>query len=185
MMIRRATIDDHHGIVDLIGRYQHDRLSPEERKGGFLSAEFTLQQVVEAAGDLGVFVAREAGEVVGAVFAFRHDAGNHPPIVREMLRTAEKSLFRQQPLGARRYFVYGPVCIAREHRGRGLLRSLLSRVLDELSGRYEAGVTLVANENAHSLRAHTAGLGMEQVAEFDFNGRRHSVLAFEARGGPL
>lgn len=181
MLIRRAITDDHPGIVDLIARYHYDRLSPEERDGGFLSAEFTLQQVAETAGDLGVFVAREAGVVAGVVFAFRHDAGNHPPIVREMLRTAETSSFRQQPLGARRLFVYGPVCIAREHRGRGLLRSLFSAALKELSGRYDAGVTLVANHNTHSLGAHIEGLGMERVGEFDFNGRRHSVLAFDAR----
>jgi len=180
-MIRRATAEDHRGIVALIARHHYDRLSPEERKGGFLSAEFTLQQVVETSGDLGIVVAREAGEVIGAVFAFRHDAGNHPPIVREMLRTVEQASLRQRPLGTRRFFVYGPVCIDRKHRGRGLLRSLFSAVLKELSGRYEAGVTFVANDNAPSLRAHTAGLGMEQVGEFDFNGRRHSVLAFEAR----
>ena len=184
-MIRRATADDYGGIVELVARYHYDRLSAEEREGGFLSAEFTLQQVAETAGDLGVFVAREAGVVVGVVFAFRHDAGNHPPIVREMLRTVERASLRQRPLNTRRLFVYGPVCIAREHRGRGLLRSLYSAVLKELSGQFEAGVTFVANDNAHSLRAHTAGLGMVQVAEFDFNGRRHSVLAFEARADRL
>ena len=80
-----------------------------------------------------------------------------------------------------RLFVYGPVCLSRSHRGRGVLRQLFGVLRDRLTRRFEYAVTLVAADNSHSLRAHTAGLGMDEITQFDHGGQRYHLLAIDVR----
>ncbi|MBU6434470.1 MAG: hypothetical protein KGS09_19780 [Nitrospirae bacterium] len=48
-----------------------------------------------------------------------------------------------------------------------------------LDEEFDVGVAFVADENAHSLRAHLDRLGMEQVGDFAFSGKDYHILAFE------
>jgi hypothetical protein len=59
-----------------------------------------------------------------------------------------------------------------------VLRALYRALVSGLAGRFDYGVTLVAEENPHSLRAHTQGLGMNDVARFEHDSRSYHVLAF-------
>jgi hypothetical protein len=74
--------------------------------------------------------------------------------------------------------------VDRAHRGRGVLRGLFRTLLREISTRFDAGVAFVAEDNQRSLAAHVAGLGMQDVGEFEFTGRRYRILAFRAAATP-
>lgn len=81
-----------------------------------------------------------------------------------------------------RVFIYGPVCIDRAYRGRGLLRGLYETLRREVAGRYDIGVAFVADDNPRSLRVHVDGLGMGDVGEFVFWGKQYHILAFHMTG---
>lgn len=51
-------------------------------------------------------------------------------------------------------------------------------MLAEMAGEFEVGVTLVSDDNPHSLQAHIDGLGMDDVARFEHGGRQYHLLAF-------
>lgn len=178
MEIGRAAPEDYAGILRLQAANYSENLSAQERQGGFLSAEFTPAQVAAMAEDLGIMVAREAGEVIGYLCAHRADLAPLPPVVEAMLRCCRSARHGHRRLGEARLFVYGPVCVARAQRGRGVLRALYRALVSGLAGRFDYGVTLVAEENPHSLRAHTQGLGMNDVARFEHDSRSYHVLAF-------
>lgn len=181
MEIRRASPGDYAGIIELQAANFLAKLTVEEREGGFLSAQFTLPQLVAMANDLGVLVARDADRVVGYVCAHRKDLAPVPPVVEAMVRCCRTASYRGTLLAHARLFAYGPVCIARAHRGRGLLRRLYGAVVAEVTGRFEFGVTLVSQDNRHSLHAHVDGLGMDDVARFEHGGRQYHLLAFAVR----
>lgn len=182
MEIRRAAPGDYAGILRLQAANHSANLTAREREGGFLSAEFTPQQVAAMAQDLGILVARENAAVVGYLCAHRADLSPLPQVVEAMLRCCRAAPFGARLLGETRLFVYGPVCVAREQRGAGVLRALYRALLGQVAGRFDHGVTLVAAENQHSLRAHTLGLGMQDVARFEHRNRSYHVLAFEVAG---
>ena len=179
MEISRATPGDYAGILRLQAANYSENLTAREREGGFLSAEFTPAQVAAMAQDPGILVARESAAVVGYLCAHRADLTPLPPVVEAMLRCCRTARCGNRALGETRLFVYGPVCIAREQRGAGVLRALYRALLAQVAGRFDHGVTLVAAENEHSLRAHTLGLGMQDVARFEHADRRYHLLAFE------
>jgi hypothetical protein len=180
--ISRANPGDYAGILRLQAANYSGNLTAQERAGGFLSAQFTPAQIATMAEDLGIMVAREAGVLAGYLCAHRADLAPLPPVVAEMLRCCRSARCGSRVLGETRLFVYGPVCIARAARGAGVLRALYSALLAQATGLFDYGVTLVAEENPHSLRAHTLGLGMHDLARFEHAGRRYHLLAFDVAG---
>ena len=67
---RRAVPDDYQEILRLQSANFIANLSNEERKKGFLSAQFTLEQTAQIAADLGTTLAVVEGRVAGFVCAF-------------------------------------------------------------------------------------------------------------------
>lgn len=174
---RRAQPQDFSAILQLQSDNYIGNLSVEERKEGFLSAEFTPEQVAAIAGDIGIVVAAEARSVLGYLCGFRRDFDHQSPVIAKMLEAFDRVPFRGKALASYKTFIYGPVCIGRAQRGRGLLRGLYEALKKE-AREFEVGVAFVSRDNPHSLRAHVAGLGMAEVGEFEVKGNVYVILAF-------
>jgi hypothetical protein len=153
-------------------------LSEEERRDGFLSAEFTLKQVARMAEELGTTVAIAGNDVAGFVCAFRREFDTGSPVIGKMIECYDRLQLAGRPLSAYSSYIYGPVCIAREYRRRGLLRGLYEAQTRDLAAQFEIGVAFVARSNPHSLQAHVAGLRMIEVGDFECNGNDYVILAF-------
>jgi len=175
---RRAEPRDFPAILAIQSANYVDNLSQEDRGDGFLSAEFTPEQVAEMAGDIGIIVAADSQSVLGYLCGFRCDFNHQSPVIAKMLDTFPSVQFEGKPLSAYKVFIYGPVCIDQQHRGRGLLRGLYEAQKREVAGQFEVGVAFVARNNPNSLQAHVAGLGMTEVGEFEVKGNVYVTLAF-------
>ena len=175
---RRAAAADYKQILQLQSANYIANLTEEERKSGFLSAQFSLEQTAKIAQDLGTMVAILDQRVVGFLCAFRNEFPSGSPVIAEMLLNYPLFRFEDRPLSGFTSYIYGPVCIARECRGRGVLRGLYEAQRKELAGRFEIGVAFVSHSNAHSLRAHVNGLGMSAVGDFQVGENRYIALAF-------
>jgi predicted GNAT superfamily acetyltransferase len=177
-VFRRAGPQDYSAILRLQSENFIGNLSPEDRNEGFLSAEFTSRQVARIAEDLGTTIASIDGTVVAFLCAFRNEFDHGSPVIAKMLESYDRAEFEGKSLSAYKSYIYGPVCIDRAYRGRGLLRGLYEAQKQELAGRFEIGVAFVSRSNLHSLEAHVAGLEMTEVCDFEFNGNLYVILAF-------
>ena len=178
MEFRRASAGDYPAIFRLQTANLVDNLGPDERDDGFLAAGFNLPQIDQIARDVGIIVAEERVVVVGCVCLLRPEFDHRPPAMTELVRRLDRVRFGGRLLCDQRPVVYGPVVIDRAQRRRGGLRGLYERMLQEVAGRFEVGVALVAEENRHSVNAHVAGLGMTPVGGFECGGRSYLILAF-------
>lgn len=174
----RATPRDFPAILKLQSANYIGNLSVEERAEGFLSAEFTYEQIAEMAGDIGIVVASDSQSALGYLCGFRCGFNHQSPVIAKMIEVFDRVHFQGKPLASYKTFIYGPVCIDRAHRGRGLLRGLYDALKKEVAGQFDVGVAFVARSNSHSLRAHVAGLGMAEVGEFKVKGDVYAILAF-------
>ena len=175
---RRAVPDDYQEILRLQSANFIANLSDEERKKGFLSAQFTLEQTAQIAADLGTTLAVVEGRVAGFVCAFRNEFETGLPVIAQMMASYDRLVFEGRPLSSFQSYIYGPVCIAKEYRGRGLLRGLYETQKSDLAGRFDIGIAFVARNNPHSLAAHVHGLGMVEAGDFTFKENRYATLAF-------
>jgi predicted GNAT superfamily acetyltransferase len=183
-VFRCATVHDYPAIIELQAANHIRNLSLDERGQGFLSAEFSESQIAAIAEDLGIIVAVSAGELAGFLCAFGKEFNHGSPVIAKMLGSYERALFEGRPLSAYDSYIYGPVCIARAFRGRGLLRGLYEAQLRVLAGRFDVGVAFVSRDNPHSLSAHVIGLGMKEAGEFEVGGKSYVILAFAVPAGP-
>jgi predicted GNAT superfamily acetyltransferase len=177
-VFRRAAAEDCPAILQLQSANFIANLSESERQEGFLSAQFTLEQTAQIAEDLGTMVAVVDDKLAGFLCAFRREFDTGSPVIAKMLESYDRVTFEGKPLSFFNSYMYGPVCIAREHRRRGLLRGLYEAQKRDLAGRFEVGVAFVSRSNPHSLQAHVAGLGMIEVGDFELKGNIYVILAF-------
>ncbi|MGH7875214.1 MAG: N-acetyltransferase [Candidatus Binatia bacterium] len=175
---RRARVVDYPHILRLQSANFIANLTAEERKQGFLSAQFSAAQTAQIAEDLGTMVALVDDQVAGFLCAFRNQFETGSPVIARMLESYDRLLFEGRPLSFFKSYIYGPVCIGREYRQRGLLRGLYEAQKNDLAGRFDLGVAFVARNNPHSLQAHVAGLGMSKVGDFEVADNIYVVLAF-------
>ena len=175
---RRAGREHYAGIVRLQRANYIGNLSAEERREGFLSAEFSLEQVAAIASDLGIAIVTIDDELAGCLCAIRREFDHGSPVVAKMLASYDQASFESKPVSAFNSYIYGPVCIARQYRRRGLLHGLVNFQKEDLAGQFEIGVALVSHSNDHSMQAHVAGLGMAVAGEFELNGNLFAILAF-------
>jgi hypothetical protein len=164
VVFRRAQPPDYPAILRLQSVNFIANLSEEERKEGFLSAEFSPEQVSRLAEDLGTTLATSNGEVLGFLCAFRNEFDHGAPVIAKMLDTYDLATFDGHPLSSYSTYIYGPVCIHRDYRRQGLLRGLYEEQKQDLAGEFDVGVAFVSRNNPHSLDAHIAGLGTPRWA---------------------
>jgi hypothetical protein len=176
--IGRATSEDLPGILSLQEANHIARLSAEECRGGFLSARFSMAQFAAFASDLGIVVAREKERIIGFMCASRHDFDSGSPIVESMLAGLEGLSLGGRELSRDRICIYGPVCIAADQRGRGVLRRLFHALKAELAGKCANGAAFIARNNPHSFDAHVHGLGMVKIGSFAHGGKMYDIVAF-------
>ncbi len=181
LLFRRLTDEDCEGVLALQEANLFDNLSTDARRDGFLSARFSREQFVRMDSDVGVLVARDARRVVGYLCASGVEFNRQFPLLLAMIERYGEVSFEGRALADQKTFVYGPACVDRAYRGRGVLRGLFRNLLRQIPGRFDAGVAFVAADNQRSLGAHGTGLGMHDVGEFEFNGKRYRILAFGAR----
>ncbi|HWO43135.1 MAG TPA: N-acetyltransferase [Candidatus Eisenbacteria bacterium] len=183
VQFRRAEPGDFPAILRLQSANHIRNLGPDDRRFGFLSAEFSPAQISAIAADLGITVGVTGETVAGFLCAFRREFEHGSPVIAAMSAAYDRVRFDGRPLASFNSYIYGPVCIDREFRGRGLLRGLYDAQLRALAGRFEIGVAFVSRDNPHSLNAHVLGLGMFEAGEFELGGKSYVILAFRVPDG--
>lgn len=157
--IAPATHDDIDGILAL-----QEANQPEH--GGLLSARLSRAWFESALDDLPIIVARRGVSVVGYLVSASRAAVAGVPVIAAMLRAYP---------GAADAYVYGPVCVVAEERGRGLAAAMFRELRAALPGR--EGILFIRTDNVASLRAH-ARMRMRQVAFFEHDNAALHVLAY-------
>lgn len=157
--IERATEADLDGVLELQAANQVDQ-------GGSLSAALSRDRVAAMLHELPLIVARRGDRVVGFLMTASRAMNVDVAIVQAMLAV--------YPGGPDAY-IYGPICVDKEERGRRLAQSMFAKLRHLEAGR--EGILFIRRDNEVSLRAH-ASMGMREVAEFRFDGIDFAVFSY-------
>ena len=157
--ISRASEADLDGIVELQAANQPER-------GGTLSANLPRSRIAEMMREMPLIVARRSDRITGFLMTSTRAMNADVPIISAMLAAYPGTLDA---------YVYGPVCVDAEERGKGLAQAMFSE-LRRLAPARE-GILFIRRDNSVSLRAH-AKMGMREVARFVFGGNELAVLSY-------
>lgn len=154
-----ATEADIDGIVALQAANQMAR-------GGMLSAELPRSRITEMMQAMPLIVALNRNDITGFLMTTTRAMNADIPIVKAMFEAYE---------GTGDAYVYGPICVGASERGKGLAQSLFAQLRLQQPGR--EGILFIREDNEASLKAHMR-MGINQVAEFQFNGFVYRVFSY-------
>jgi hypothetical protein len=179
MQIRLATLNDIPAVLTLHQRYHLSSISTDDLAHGFVTTAFTttqLQHLIEE--ENGLVIACGGDAVVGYTMAASWDYWSQWPIFVHMIAGLPHVNFHGQPLTVENSYQYGPVCIDRDYRGSGLLAQMFEYSRRQMAPRYPYLVTFINKKNPRSFAAHTRKIGLEVIAEFQFNDNEFYELAY-------
>ena len=157
-------------------------LSREQREDGFLSVVFSASQFVAMHREIPMVVADCGHNLGGYMCGCTLASGAGVPLLGRMISLFPRTLYKGRPLDQYPAFIYGPVCVDRAYRGKGVIEGLFGAFLAQLAGRYDVGALFVSLENPRSLNAHIHKLGMRKLCHFSFSGKEYGLLVFEVPG---
>jgi hypothetical protein len=100
IVYRRAQPEDYPAILQLQAVNFIANLSEEERKEGYLSAQFTPEQTARIAEDLGTIIAVVDDRLGGFLCAFRKEFETGSPVIAKMLESYERLRYQGAPLSS-------------------------------------------------------------------------------------
>ncbi|BCM94039.1 hypothetical protein IAD21_05935 [Abditibacteriota bacterium] len=180
VLVRVATPSDYADILALQEENYLDNVAPDKRSDGFVSTRFSLELMQQLEVPNRFYVAREeeTGKLVGYVFAgsWRFCA-IWPTFEVAIARFPIK--WKGEPISIESTFQYGPVCIAQDFRGQGVLPRLFEAVKVGARDDFPVGTTWINAANGRSLKAHVQKLGFVPLDEWEWEDKRFVMLGFE------
>ncbi|MEQ9404762.1 MAG: GNAT family acetyltransferase [Cyclobacteriaceae bacterium] len=178
MTSRKAFESDIDGMVNLQKKNLFSELNEEERKRGFVTTPFTLEQIEEAIRNNGLFVSEDNNKIVAYAFAGSWNYFEQWPIFPYMTSRFPDLNFKDFDISVQNTFQYGPVCIDINYRGKGLLNSIFEEMRIEWVKKFPLSITFINAVNEISARAHKK-IGWEIIDRFEFSGNKYLGLAFD------
>jgi len=204
MHSRRAVEADFEKIFALEDENLVSKLSlAEQKQDGFLSGSFSVEQLANfnADSELGIIICAEADpeadaetdaeirldtdaekndKLMGFLVTSRPEANPKASLPGAMVARFPNIRFEGHSLDSFKALIGGPVCVAKEYRGKGVFEELYRALPAIVDHSYELAVVLVSTNNPRSIHAHEK-VGMETIDKFEFGGRDFLTLAKRLR----
>jgi hypothetical protein len=174
-----AQLDNIPGILTLQELYLVSNLSEREKEAGFVTTPFTTTQLTDIIEQEGLFIAKDGSRIVAYIFAGSWNFFSQWPIFNYITAQFPDLRFLDFNITTTLTFQYGPICIAKEYRGEGLINSFFEFMRIHLVKKYPLSLTFINKTNIPSTKAHTEKLKWTIIADFIFNNNEYYILAYD------
>lgn len=179
LQLEVAKLSNIEGVLDLQKRYLVSNLTEEEKKSGFVTTPFSVEQLTYVINNEGLFIAKDNNKIIAYIFAESWDFFSQYPIFEYMISLFPKLKFLDFGFSTKNSFQYGPICIDKNYRGQGLINSLFEFMRIHVVKKYPLGLTFINKTNISSLKAHTQKLKWTIIGDFQFNNNEYLILAYD------
>lgn len=180
-----AKLNDIEGILALQELYLVSNLSEEEKASGFVTTAFSIAQLTEIINQEGLFVAKDNDKIIAYIFAGSWDFFSQWPIFNYMTAMFPDLRFLDFEITTTNSFQYGPICIDKKYRGKGLINVFFDFMRIHMLKKYPLSLTFINKTNIPSQKAHTEKLHWTIIADFQFNNNNYFVLAYDMNQSAL
>ena len=176
-----AKIPDIEGVLELQKLYLVSNLTEEEKKSGFVTTPFSVEQLTYVIKNEGLFISKDNTKIIAYIFAESWDFFSQYPIFEYMISLFPKLEFLDFEINSTTSFQYGPICIDKKYRGKGLIKTLFEFMRIHIVKRYPLSLTFINKTNVPSYKAHTKKLKWTVIGDFKFNNNEYYILAYDMR----
>ena len=182
MEIRYATYADLDGLLEILKANHVNSIPESEKKDGFVTTNITKEQLCQLIdSENGVTIATDNDRVIGFALAGSWDFWKPWPLFTYMIEYLEEFQLKGETLTVENCYQYGPVCVDKAYRGKGVFEKLFAFSLESMAPRYPYMATFINQINPRSYAAHTKKVGMVESGKFDWNGNHYWLMAIETK----
>ena len=179
IQLRIATVTDIPQVLALQEKYLFANLSDIEKKAGFVTTPFSVEQLTEVISQEGLFLCFVSEKLVAYCFGASWQYFSQWKIFEHMISLFPDYKFNNKAITTINSFQYGPICIDIPYRGQGIINILVEFMRENMAKKYPIAVTFINKINIPSYKAHTQKLDWKVIAEFEFNNNEYYVLAMD------
>jgi hypothetical protein len=177
-----ANNSDIESVLKLQELYLVTNLTDDQKKEGFVTTPFNHELLARVIKNEGLFIAKDIdNKVIAYAFAESWDFFSQYPIFEYMISLMPDLKFENHLFNTENSFQYGPVCIDKKYRGKGLLNQLFELMRENVVKKYPLSLTFINKINQPSMKAHTQKLGWTAISEFQFNANEYVILAYDMK----
>lgn len=174
-----AKITDIEGVLALQEIYLISNMTEEEKTAGFVTTPFSVEQLQEVIRQEGLFVAKENGRIIAYIFAASWQYFSQWAIFNHMTPMLPDLTFKDFKMTDTNTFQYGPICIDKKYRGKGLINPFFDFMRIHLWEKFPVGITFINKTNIPSQKAHIEKLKWSVIGDFQFNNNNYFILAYD------
>lgn len=126
----------------------------EKAEQGFITWEYNFTLLKNMHSIAPSIIATYQDEVVGYALVATHAMAEVHKEMKLMLDNLSSLSYLGCPMNDYRYYMMGQICIAKEHRGKGLFEKLYQHHRSSYGHQYDILLTEVSTSNHRSMRAH-------------------------------
>ena len=179
LTITRMLDSDISQMLDIQSENQRNTLTPSQQQNGYLSIAFSVDEFKDFNNSLCVVVAKEQDTIIGYCCISSAAFNAQFPILDQIVAGISSYVIPETPdmLTEEKTCIYGPVCIALSHRGKGVLQTLSAHGLEIAKEKgYTYCFSFIAADNVRSLSAHRK-LSFHTVGTINNKNNEYLVIA--------
>ncbi len=174
-----ATLNDIDGVLALQELYLVSNLSEEEKTAGFVTTPFTIDQLRDVINCQNLFIAKDSTKIIAYIFTGSWAFFSQWPIFNHMISLLPQLSFLDFDFTTVNSFQYGPICIHKDYRRKGLIIPFFEFMRIQMKNKYPLSLTFINKTNIPSRIAHTEKLKWNIIADFQFNNNDYFILAYD------
>lgn len=175
-----ATENDLNEVLILHSKNQLDTMSEEDKEDGFITTAFTKELLLDLIErEEGLFIAKQGDEILAYVMSGSWHFWSQWPMFQHMIKGLGDLTYLNQTLSTENSYQYGPVCVAKECRGSGVLEGIFDFARQKMALRFPILVTFVNKVNSRSVEAHRRKLGLDVIQEFEYKGNQYYEMVYD------
>lgn len=174
-----AKSTDIEGVIALQNIYLVSNMSEEEKASGFVTTPFSVEQLQEVIRQEGLFIAKDNGKIIAYIFAASWQYFSQWAIFNHMTPMLPGLTFKDFKMTDTNTFQYGPICIDKKYRGKGLIHPFFDFMRIHLLKKFPVGITFINKTNIPSQKAHIEKLKWSVIGDFQFNGNNYFIVAYD------
>lgn len=184
MVIKRVTDKEEiKGIKALqTSNLKSNLTEAEMMQEGFLTASYSLEFLEQMHHIEPAIVAKDGDTVVGYALAVTKALCGHHALLDDLFTQIDAHHYKEQLLADVYYVVVGQLCVAKTHRGLGLVQQLYGHFRASMSPKYPYLITDVDDKNPRSIKAHLKK-GFEIIGTLHYGGSDWHIVLWDWNGG--
>ena len=120
----------------------------EAQKEGYVTVRHDIDALKEICQPDGHVIALHEGRVIGYALTMHSQYAEAIPVLSELMDQMKAIE------GSRPFLIMGQLCVAKDWRGKGVVRELYNHMKTALGEKYDGIYTEVAADNPRSMKAH-------------------------------